>query len=151
MHDEAERKRRQTSLQMRIDRTPEGPMDFLGFVWLTLLLAGLTRALTPAIQFASVVIWIIFIFDFLPKLILALQQLTFPRRNWLSTRSLFIPAFCVSGYITATLASFFVGRDADEEYAPVAGAKKVQELREPVISRSAKIYEMTHTLKNKGA
>lgn len=35
----------------------------------------------------------------------------------------------ILGYITATLASFFVGRDADDETAEVAGAKAINALR----------------------
>lgn len=246
---------------MRIDRILEGPMAVLGFVWLALLLVELTRGLTPALQFASVVIWVIFILDFLLKLVLAPQKLRFLKKNWLTAISLFIPAlrivrfarvlriarglkgvrlvkvvaslnrgmkslgatmkrrglkyvvlltlvvifggaagmygfengnglksygeslwwtamlitslgsdywpqtgegktlclllalygFCVFGYITATLASFFVGRDAEEEDAPVAGAEDVQELKKLVLSLSAKIDDMNNTLKSGAA
>lgn len=53
-----------------------------------------------------------------------------------------IYGFCVFGYITATLASFFVGRDAEEEDAPVAGAGDVADLKKLVLSLSAKIDEL---------
>jgi len=43
-------------------------------------------------------------------------------------------AFGVFGYMTAALATFFVGRDADSVDAELAGAKQVAELREEVIS-----------------
>jgi voltage-gated potassium channel len=38
----------------------------------------------------------------------------------------------VFGYITAVLASFFVGRDAEEPDAPVAGADDIKRLREEI-------------------
>ena len=40
-----------------------------------------------------------------------------------------IYGFAVFGYITATLASFFVGRDAEEKDAPVAGTADIRALR----------------------
>lgn len=41
-------------------------------------------------------------------------------------------SFAVFGYVTATLATFFVGRDAEDERAEVAGAAQVERLREEV-------------------
>ncbi len=41
-------------------------------------------------------------------------------------------AFAVFGYVTATLATFFVGRDAESEEAEVAGAAQVESLRAEV-------------------
>jgi voltage-gated potassium channel len=38
-------------------------------------------------------------------------------------------AFAVFGYVTATLATFFIGRDADNHEAELAGARAVAELR----------------------
>lgn len=38
-------------------------------------------------------------------------------------------AFAVFGYVTATLATFFVGRDAESDEAELAGAKAVESLR----------------------
>lgn len=40
--------------------------------------------------------------------------------------------FGVFGYITATLASFFVGRDAEEKDAPVAGSEEIKQLRKEI-------------------
>jgi voltage-gated potassium channel len=41
-------------------------------------------------------------------------------------------AFAVFGYVTATLATFFVGRDAESEEAEVAGAEQLESLRAEV-------------------
>jgi voltage-gated potassium channel len=43
--------------------------------------------------------------------------------------ALAVYAFAVFGYVTATLATFFVGRDAENEEAEVAGAAQVESLR----------------------
>jgi voltage-gated potassium channel len=43
-----------------------------------------------------------------------------------------IYGLAVFGYITAVLASFFVGRDAEEPEAPVAGADDIRQLREEI-------------------
>jgi voltage-gated potassium channel len=252
MQHTAELKRQRNTLLMRINRTLEGPMVILGFVWLALLLVELTKGLSPALELASIFIWVVFILDFFLKLLLAPEKLSFLKKNWLTAISLVIPALrivrfarvfrvvrglrsvrlvkvvaslnrsmkslgatmkrrglkyvvvltvivifggaagmygfenghglrnygeslwwtsmlitslgseywpqtgegkalcillalyglCVFGYITATLASFFVGRDAEEEDAPVAGAKDVEELKKLVMSLSAKIDEM---------
>ncbi len=40
--------------------------------------------------------------------------------------------FAMFGYVTATLATFFVGRDAESEEAEVAGAKQIAELKTEV-------------------
>lgn len=47
--------------------------------------------------------------------------------------------FAVFGYVTATLASFFIGRDADDEQAEVAGAKSVAALREEIAALRAEV------------
>jgi voltage-gated potassium channel len=43
-----------------------------------------------------------------------------------------IYGLAVFGYLTAVLASFFVGRDAEEPEAPVAGAEDIRELRDEI-------------------
>jgi voltage-gated potassium channel len=41
-------------------------------------------------------------------------------------------AFAVFGYVTATLASFFLNRDAERADAPIASAETVEDLREQI-------------------
>ena len=43
-------------------------------------------------------------------------------------------AFAVFGYVTATLATFFVGRDAENSEAELAGAKELAALREELLA-----------------
>lgn len=49
--------------------------------------------------------------------------------------------FTVFGYFTAVLASFFVGRDAENQNAPIAGSKEISELKE-------EIKKLSEALKN---
>ena len=41
-------------------------------------------------------------------------------------------AFAVFGYVTATLATFFVGRDAENHGGEIAGAQEIRELRDEI-------------------
>jgi voltage-gated potassium channel len=233
-----------------VERLLEGPMIFLGFVWLVLLIIELVWGLSPMLQYLSLTIWVIFILDFLLKFILAPDKIRFFKANWLTAISLIIPAlrvfrilrvfrllrgvrlikvvaslnrsmrslgatmqrrgfgyvmmlavfvifggaagmfaieqghpgfenygmslwwtsmrvitagsdywpatpegrglafilalfgYAIFGYVTATLATFFIGRDAEEEKAPVAGAKDVAELKQMVAALTKKIDEL---------
>ncbi len=51
-----------------------------------------------------------------------------------------IYGFCVFGYITATLASFFVGRDAEEKGAPVAGSADIAALRKDIETLNKSVH-----------
>ena len=241
----SERKKLLNSLQNLL----EGPMIFLGFVWLALLVVELVWSLTPLLQNVSLAIWGIFIIDFLLKFFLAPRKLRFLKTNWLTAVSLLIPAlrvfrlvrilrvlrgvrlirvvsslnrtmkslgatmkrrgfvymvilalvvtfggaagmfaiekgnpgfenygmalwwtamrvitagseawpltsegralafvlavfgYAVFGYVTATLATFFIGRDAEEKDAPVAGAKDVEELKKMVEALTHSVNE----------
>lgn len=48
-------------------------------------------------------------------------------------------AFAVFGYVTATLATFFIGRDADREDTELAGAKSIELLRNEISALGAEI------------
>lgn len=57
--------------------------------------------------------------------------------------SLAIYAFAMFGYVTAALATFFVGRDAENDDAELAGAKQLAALRVEVRALRADILAMT--------
>jgi len=251
--------RERKKLITTIERLLEGPMVFLGFVWLVLLVVELVWGLPKVLEYLSLTIWVLFILDFILKFILAPSKLSFLKKNWLTAISLIIPAlrvfrllrilrlikgvrlikvvaslnrgmkslgatmkrrgfayvmilsvvvtfggaagmygiekghpgfenygmalwwtgmrvitagsdyfpitpegrglafilslfgYAVFGYVTATLATFFIGRDAEEEDAPVAGAKEVEELKKLVISLTTKIDKMSADVKGEGA
>jgi voltage-gated potassium channel len=251
MERKAALKKERNKLLVRIENAMEGPLIFLGFVWLILLIIELIWGLSAILQAISYVIWIIFIIDFIAKLLLAPEKWQFLKTNWLTAISLIIPAlrvvrilrvirllrgvrlikivasvnrsmkslgatmkrrgfgyvialtiaiifagaagmyafengqpnglttygaalwwtamlltslgseywpqtaegqalclllgiygFCVFGYITATLASFFVGRDAEEKDAPVAGSAEVKALEMQVEKLTQMINEL---------
>jgi voltage-gated potassium channel len=52
-------------------------------------------------------------------------------------------AFAVFGYVTATLATFFIGRDAENDDAELAGAKQLAALRDEVIALREDIRRAT--------
>ncbi len=241
--------RQRSTLLHRLEQLLEGPMIFLGFVWLILLVIELIWGLTPLLEILSITIWIVFIIDFLLKVFLAPKKINFLKKNWLTIISLIIPAlrvvrffrfarlirglrsvrlikvvsslnrsmgslnatmkrrgfkyviaitlfvifagaagmyafekeglesygeslwwttmlltsigseywpvtpegkalcillsiygFCVFGYITATLASFFVGRDAEEKGAPVAGSADIAALRKDIETLNKSVH-----------
>lgn len=244
-----ERKKLLTS----IEKLLEGPMVFLGFVWLILLVIELIWGLSKPLEYTSLAIWFIFIADFIIKFILAPAKVVFLKKNWLTAISLIIPAlrafrifrfirvfrglrgirlvrivsslnrsmsslratmkrrafgyvlmvtlivtfagaagmyalenpnpgfnsygmalwwtamrvitagnefnpstpegrglafliaifgYTIFGYVTATFATFFIGRDAEEPDAPVAGAKDIEELKREIIALTKSIGEL---------
>lgn len=238
------------NLLVSIERFLEGPMIFLGFIWLVLLIVELIWGLSRVLEIFSLAIWVIFILDFIIKFILAPAKLNFLKKNWLTAISLFIPAlrvfrilrflrvlrgirlirivsslnrsmnslaatmqrrafgyvvaltlavtfggaagmyaiehpnpgfesygmalwwtamriitagsdfwpatpegralafllslfgYAIFGYVTATLATFFIGRDAEENDASVAGAKDVQQVKEQLEILTKSINEL---------
>lgn len=246
---------KRSRLLIKIEKVLEGPMIVLGFVWLVLLIIEFIQGFNRVLETISVIIWIIFICDFILKLFLAPRKLQFLRNNVLTAISLVIPAlrlfrifrfirllrifrgtrlikvvaslnrgmkslnatmgrrgfgyvmaltlavifggaagmfafengngldsygaslwwtamlvitvgtdfwpvtvegkilctllslygFAVFGYITATLASFFVGSDAQSDEAPIAGANDVEVLRAEI----RELKEMVRGLREK--
>jgi voltage-gated potassium channel len=246
-------KHERNKLLTSIEKILEGPMIFLGFVWLVLLVIELIWGLNKPLEYASLTIWIIFIIDFAIKFILAPGKIAFLKKNWLTAISLLIPAlrvfrifrfvrllrglrgirlvrivsslnrtmhslgatmkrrafgyvlaitviitfagaagmyalenphpgfdsygmalwwtamrvitagnefhpvtpegrglafllaifgYTIFGYVTATFATYFIGRDAEEEDAPVAGAKDVEELKAEIKKLTASIDQL---------
>lgn len=73
----------------------EGPMLALGFVWLALLVLEFVTGGSALISLFSLVIWGVFLLDFLLRLALAPRKGRYLRRNWLTAISLLIPALRV--------------------------------------------------------
>ena len=79
----------------QIEEGLEFPIVVLGFVWLVLLVVDLVHGLNPILSIGLDVIWVVFILDFLLRLILAPRKLAYIRKNWLTALSLFLPALRV--------------------------------------------------------
>lgn len=58
--------------------------------------------------------------------------------------------YAVFGYVTAMLATFFIGRDAEEKSTPVAGSKDVAALKAEIRTLTRSIEEMNRQLNMKG-
>jgi voltage-gated potassium channel len=245
--------RERNKLVTSIDKLLDGPMIFLGFVWLILLVIELVWGLNKPMEYTSLTIWVIFIVDFAVKFFLATSKLNYLKHNWLTAISLIIPAlrvfrvfriirvlrglrgirlvrivssmnrgmkslgatmkrrafgyvvvlsvvvtfagaagmygmehpnpgfenygmalwwtamrvitagsdywpstpegrglafilslfgYAIFGYVTATLATFFIGRDAEEKDAPIAGVKDISQLRSDIAELSRSIKEL---------
>lgn len=245
--------RERNKLLSSVENFLEGPMIFLGFVWLGLLVIELVWGLSKPLEYTSLAIWIIFIIDFLIKFLLAPGKIIFLKKNWLTAVSLIIPGlrvfrifrfvrllrglrgirlvrivaslnrsmkslgatmkrrafgyvltftliitfagaagmyalenpnpgfnsyaialwwtamrvitagsefnpatsegrvlafllavfgYTIFGYVTAAFATFFIGRDAEEKDAPVAGAKDVEELKAEIRKLTASIEQL---------
>ena len=67
-------------------------MAVLGLFWLALFVVEVTRGLTPLLSAISAVIWVLFIIDFIVRLVIAPYRWAYLRRNWLVAISLFVPA-----------------------------------------------------------
>lgn len=57
--------------------------------------------------------------------------------------------YAIFGYVTATIATFFIGRDAEENDTPVAGAKDVAALRTTIYALTKKIEELKEAVDKK--
>jgi voltage-gated potassium channel len=92
-------KKKETSernqLLKRFENFFEFPMIVLGFVWLVLLIIELVYQTSAVLETFGVVIWGIFILDFLIKLLLAPEKPLFLKKNVLTIISLVVPAFRV--------------------------------------------------------
>jgi voltage-gated potassium channel len=82
-------------LLKRLENFFELPLVILGFVWLALLIIELVYKTSPLLETFGIVIWIIFIFDFLLKFFIAPEKAQYLRRNILTLVSLIVPAFRV--------------------------------------------------------
>ncbi|KAM3094739.1 potassium channel family protein [Phormidesmis sp. 146-35] len=51
--------------------------------------------------------------------------------------------FAIFGYVTATLATFFVGRDAENEQAEIAGAASIQTLQTEIFALRTEIQKLS--------
>jgi voltage-gated potassium channel len=89
---EQEKELRRWALLRRIEAWLERPMIALGFLWLMLLLIELLWGIGLWLQHTITGIWIVFIFDFSLRLLLAPRKSRYLRRNSLTAFALLVPA-----------------------------------------------------------
>ena len=76
----------------QLEKRVEKPIALLGLVWLVLFVIEVTRGLSPLLSTFSVAIWLIFVADFIIRLLIAPHRWEYLRRNWLAAISLVVPA-----------------------------------------------------------
>jgi voltage-gated potassium channel len=84
--------RERSEVLQQLEDWLETPMVVLGFAWLLLFIIELIWGLNPLLQAVSTTIWIIFILDFLLKVVVAPRKLSYIKSNWLTVFSLMLPA-----------------------------------------------------------
>jgi voltage-gated potassium channel len=67
-------------------------LTLLGIVWLVLLVLDLSGSLSPELQLVTLILWLIFIADYLLELVIAPDRLAYLRANWVGAIALVIPA-----------------------------------------------------------
>ncbi|WP_341936837.1 potassium channel family protein [Marinimicrobium sp. C2-29] len=90
--DEETLRRERHELLQRLEGWLEAPMLVLAFVWLVLLVLELVRGEILLFYFLGTAIWVVFIIDFVAKLVLAPDRIVYLKRNWLTAISLLLPA-----------------------------------------------------------
>jgi voltage-gated potassium channel len=93
--DDRRLRRERWALLASIIRLTEQPMIVLSFAWVVLVVVDLARGLTTPLLMTTNIIWVIFIVDFLIKLIIAPSRLMFVRKHWITAASIALPAFRV--------------------------------------------------------
>lgn len=93
--DEARLHEERVTLLEQLEEWLDGPMLILGLLWLALLVLELTRGLPPFLYYLGLVIWVVFILEFVVRLLVAERKLTYLKHNWLTLLSLIVPAFRV--------------------------------------------------------
>lgn len=81
-----------SSLLRDLEAWSRTPMLVLSGVWLALLVVEFTRGQSRAMEVLGAAIWVVFIAEFLLRLILAPRRLSFIAHNWLTVLSLLLPA-----------------------------------------------------------
>jgi voltage-gated potassium channel len=69
----------------------EIPMLVLSFAWIVLLIVDVVWGLSPILETANTVIWIIFIVEFAFRFTIAPHKVSFLKSNWLTAISLLAP------------------------------------------------------------
>lgn len=71
----------------------EGPMFILSILWLYLFIMELAEGLSSFQARLVTLIWLLFILEFVIKLVLSANKVDYIKKNWLTLLALFIPAF----------------------------------------------------------
>lgn len=87
--------RRKYRLLYRLEEQMEIPMFLLAFFWLYLFIVEFIKGLSPLQETLILIVWGLFIFEYLLKLFLAPRKWQYIIRNWLTLIALVVPALRV--------------------------------------------------------
>lgn len=76
----------------QIEEWLETPLLVLSFAWTALLIIEFVWGLSPLFNVVSTIIWMMFIVNFILRLLLAPQKVNYLRHNWLTAIALLVPA-----------------------------------------------------------
>ena len=79
----------------QLDDWLEMPMLILSIIWLALFISEMIWGLSPFLETAGNVIWVIFGIDFLLKFSLSPDKISYLKANWITLLALALPAFRV--------------------------------------------------------
>lgn len=81
------------TLLRHINDLTERPLLYLSFIWIGIVVLELTIDTSPALEYISYGIWILFILDFFLELAITPSTKKYLHDNWLLALSLLLPAF----------------------------------------------------------
>jgi voltage-gated potassium channel len=84
--------RERSQLLQQYDDWFQIPGLILGLIWLALLVVDLVRGLNPFLNEILNLIWILFIADFIFRLVLSPRKTAYLKENWLTALALVLPA-----------------------------------------------------------
>ncbi len=82
----------QQQILQQLEDWLELPMLVLSFIWLGLFVVELTWGLTPLLDGLSIIIWVVFVLEFVLRLSLAPHKVSYLKTNWITAISLLLPA-----------------------------------------------------------
>lgn len=85
----------------RLEQHLELPMAILAVVWLVLFIIDMVRGSDPLVTFFATVIWVIFIAEFVVKVLIAPDRWRFVKHSWLTIISLLVPALRIARIFSA--------------------------------------------------
>jgi voltage-gated potassium channel len=91
--DDDEEQKERWQILAQLEEWLETPMLVLSFIWLSLVIVELVWTTSGVFELLGTVIWVIFIGEFLLRLVLAPDKLRFIKRNPITLVALAAPAF----------------------------------------------------------
>ncbi|MDX5346328.1 MAG: ion transporter, partial [Hymenobacteraceae bacterium] len=132
LSEEERIRRKRLKIFFSLEAFLEAPMFILSVLWLSFLVIELLAGLTDTQQDIVLIIWGLFIAEFVIKLIVAPQKWLYLKQNWLTIVALLIPALRVFRLLQA-LRVLQVSRVATTTYfvrALTSGKRFLAELKE---------------------